>query len=107
MEDSLTVKHSLIYRCGQPAQQHGRRFPFTISVQSRSICFSLVSCFLTEVVQQIHSLRASGVKSFQAACALPEDTRAARRSVGTVCTTPDAILVTINSFYQIITQRVS
>jgi hypothetical protein len=56
------------------------------------MCCRLVSGFLTDVTQQIHSLRASGVRSFQASRTPDEEAIAFRKSVGTVCTTPVAIL---------------
>ncbi len=46
----------------------------------------LVSAFLPEMTQQIHSLRASGVTSFHTASALGADPKAFRRSAGKVCT---------------------
>ncbi len=51
-------------RCGHPGQQHGRFFPSAISERSRSICSVRVSAFFTIVTQQIHSLRARGVRVF-------------------------------------------
>ena len=51
----------------------------------------LVSSFLTEMVQQIHSLRASGVMSSQAASTFASDASAFRRSAGRLCTTPPEI----------------
>jgi hypothetical protein len=53
-------------RCGQPGQQQGRRSPapsFSIAIRIRR---RRVSSCLGDVTQQIHSLRASGVRSFQA-----------------------------------------
>lgn len=49
-----------------------------------------VSAFLPEVTQQIHSLRARGVMSCQWASTFGEDTTAVRKSLGTLCTVPDA-----------------
>ena len=75
------------YRCGQPAQQHGRRIP----CESFEIPFSMrvgrVSGLAPDVIQQIHSLRASGVVSFQTASAFFDARRALRRSEGIVWTT--------------------
>jgi hypothetical protein len=79
------------HRCGQPGQQHGRRIPSLSSEHNLSTCCRLVSSFLTEVVQQIHSLRASGVMSSQAASAFVSDASAFRRSAGRLCTTPPEI----------------
>jgi hypothetical protein len=76
------------YRCEQPGQQHGRRIPSLSSEHTLSTCCRLVSSFLTEMVQQIHSLRASGVMSSQAASAFASDASAFRRSAGRLCTTP-------------------
>lgn len=50
-----------------------------------------VSGFLADVIQQIHSLRASGVMSSHAAFAFGEAVRAFRKSIGMLCTTPFAI----------------
>jgi len=76
------------HRCGQPGQQHGRRIPSFSSEHTLSTCWRLVSSFFTEMVQQIHSLRASGVRSSQAVNAFASDARAFRRSAGRSCTTP-------------------
>jgi hypothetical protein len=83
------------YRCGQPGQQHGRRMPSFSSERTLSTCCRLVSSFLTEMVQQIHSLRASGVMSSQAASALASDMSASRRSAGSLCTTPPEIRMVV------------
>src|ERR1700741_199162 len=79
------------HRCGQPGQQHGRLIPSLSSEHTRSTCCRLVSSFLTEMVQQIHSLRASGVMSSQAASAFASDAIAFRRSAGRLYTTPPEI----------------
>lgn len=78
-------------RWGQPGQQHGRRFPSVSSADALSTCCFLVSGFLTKVTQQIHSLRARGVRPFHASRAFGEETSAFRKSAGTLCTTPVAI----------------
>ena len=78
-------------RCGQPGQQQGRRIPSLSCEHSLSTCCRLVSSFLTEMVQQIHSLRASGVMSSQAASAFASNASAFRRSAGRLCTTPPEI----------------
>lgn len=50
----------------QPTQQQGRRIA-ELSLETPALTRrSRVSCFLAEVTQQIHSLRASGVMSSQA-----------------------------------------
>jgi hypothetical protein len=79
------------HRCGQPGQQQGRRIPLLSCEHTLSTCCRLVSSFLTEMVQQIHSLRASGVISSQAANAFASDASAVRRSVGRLCTTPSEL----------------
>jgi len=90
----------MFQRCMQPAQQHGRRMPSLSSVRTLATCCRLVSGFLTEITQQIHSLRASGVISSQAASAAPSEVRVWRKSAGTLCTTPVAIsFVAIRLFY--------
>src|SRR4051812_12257503 len=79
------------HRCGQPGQQHGLRIPSLSSEQTLSTCCRLVSSFLTEMVQQIHSLRASGVMSSHVSFAFASDASAFRRSAGSLCTTPAEI----------------
>jgi hypothetical protein len=44
-----------------------------------------------EITQQIHSFRASGVRSSHRSMADGSDSRALRKSAGTSCTTPVAI----------------
>src|SRR5881397_4047620 len=58
---------SLSFRCVQPSQQHGRRFPSSSSDRNRLMCWLLVSVFFGQSTQQIHSLRARGVRSSHAA----------------------------------------
>ena len=53
------------------------------------MCCLLVSGFLTEITQQIHSLRASGVISSHFARATGSEMRTFRKSAGTLCTAPD------------------
>ncbi len=53
----------------------------------------LVSAFLPEVTQQIHSLRASGVTSFHTASALGAEAKAFRQSAGKACT--ELVVVTL------------
>jgi hypothetical protein len=72
----------------QPGQQHARRIPSFSSEHTRSICCFLGSGFFTEMTQQIHSLRASGVMSSHFARAAESEMRAVRKSGGTVCTPP-------------------
>lgn len=73
------------YRCGQPAQQQGRRMP----PESLDIAFlmrmSRVSAFLPEVAQQIHSFLARGVVESQVAFARGDFKSAAFKSLGKVC----------------------
>jgi hypothetical protein len=54
------------------------------------MCALRVSGFFTDAAQQIHSLRASGVRLFQVAATTGDDASTFRRSVGIVCTTPEA-----------------
>ena len=64
----------------------------------------LVSDFLPDVTQQIHSLRASGVISAHAILAALEEVRAFRKSAGTLCTAPMSMsFLTIRLLYQILT----
>jgi hypothetical protein len=52
------------------------------------MCCLLVSGFFTEIIQQIHSLRASGVMSSHFARATESEMRTFRKSAGTLCTAP-------------------
>jgi hypothetical protein len=49
----------------QPIQQQGRRFPSESWLIILWICSCRVSSFFTEMTQQIHSLRARGVRLSQ------------------------------------------
>ena len=76
--------------------------PTFIFESAFSIRIPLVSAFLPEITQQIHSLRASGVMASQSARAAGIPMMASRRSAGIVCTTPPAIFVWLmRLFYQI------
>ncbi len=87
-------------RCMQPTQQHGRRTPSNSSIITLSTCFFLVSSVLTFIVQQIHSLRASGVMSSHLSSADSSDNSALSKSGGIWCTTPAEIsFVIIHIFY--------
>ena len=55
------------------------------------MCCLLVSGFLTEITQQIHSLRASCVISSHFARAAGSEMRTFRKSGGTLCTAPGEI----------------
>jgi|SRR5579863_7468700 len=55
------------------------------------MCCLLVSGFLGEITQQIHSLRASGVMSSHFARATASAMRAFFKSAGTLCTVPGEI----------------
>src|SRR6266540_2971618 len=79
---------SLSFRCVQPSQQHGRRFPSSSSDRNRSMCWPLVSAFFGQSTQQIHSLRARGVRSSHAARAFGVAIKTRLKSIGTVWTTP-------------------
>jgi hypothetical protein len=104
LRESAHCTDGLIFlsaRWMQPIQQQGRRIPSLSSEMTRSTCSSLVFCCFTLMVQQIHSLRASGVISSHSASALGSALRALRRSSGNVCTTPLATsLVAICTSYQ-------
>lgn len=76
----------------QPIQQQGRRFPSASSVIVRLRWFFLVSSVLTDMVQQIHSLRASGVICSQAAKAFGDEAKAFCKSAGSLWATPPAIV---------------
>src|SRR5437588_6810856 len=79
---------SLSLRWMQPSQQHGRRFPSSSSDCNRWTSCLLVSAFFGQSTQQIHSLRARGVRSCHAARTFGLAIRTRLRSSGTVCTTP-------------------
>lgn len=83
---------ALSVRWMQPIQQHGRRLPSLISDFNRLRWFALVASCLTEIVQQIHSLRASGVRLFHLASNVASASKAALRSLGILWAVPVAIL---------------
>src|SRR5258707_4647889 len=62
------------------------------------MCCLLVSGFLTEITQQIHSLRASGVMSSHFARATESEMRTFRKSGGTLCSTPGEIAFLLINF---------
>src|SRR5882672_5951502 len=82
---------ALSFRWMQPSQQHGRRFPSNSSDCNRWMCWLLVSAFFGPSTQQIHSLRARGVRSSHAARTLGLAIRTRLKSTGTACTTPPEI----------------
>src|SRR3989344_9646183 len=84
----------------QPAQQQGRRMPSMSSVRTRCMCSLLVSDFLTDITQQIHSFLASGVMSSHAVNAFLSEVREARKSAGSLWTVPGEIfsLVEVSIF---------
>jgi hypothetical protein len=79
---------ALARRCGQPGQQQGRRLPALSSPTARWMRRLRVVLCLAEMTQQIHSFRANGVRSFQAACVVASELRALRRSAGALCRGP-------------------
>src|SRR5438132_5545481 len=81
---------SLSLRWMQPSQQHGRRFPSSSSDCNRRMCWLLVSAFFGQSTQQIHSLRARGVRSCHAASTIGVAIKTRLKSIGTVWTTPPA-----------------
>lgn len=81
-----TLFIALCQRCGQPDQQQGRRIPPFILERAFSIRIFLVSAFLPDVTQQIHSLRASGVISLHAVLVVRLEAIAFCRSGGSLCT---------------------
>lgn len=83
-----------------PAQQQGRRIPLFIFDIAFLIRIFLVSIFLPEVIQHIHSLRARGVISSHADSIALLDTRTSFKSAGTVCTVPLEIFIVV-LLYQI------
>jgi hypothetical protein len=85
-------------RCGQPGQQQGRRLPSLSSANARWILRLRVVVCLAEMIQQIHSFRASGVRSLQTACVVASELIALRRSAGVLCRGPSLVsLFTISA----------
>jgi hypothetical protein len=84
-------------RCGQPGQQHGLRLPSWRLEQPHSIRCARVSAFLADVIQQIHSFRASGVMSSHVANALALEVSAFFRSAGRSWTTPPEIALLLKA----------
>src|SRR5437588_166781 len=93
----------------QPYQQQGRRMPSLSSVRTLSTCCLLVSGFFTEIAQQIHSLRARGVRSSHEALACASEARVFRKSSGNSWTTPPEmsllVIVIRLSYYKIALSR--
>ena len=73
--------------------------PSFSSEHTLSICCILVSGFFTEITQQFHSLRASGVISSHFVRASGSETRAFRKSAGTLWTTPAESDLVMPSLY--------
>ncbi len=69
-------------RCLQPGQQQGRRWPSSSSSWVRRMRRSRVVSCLASSTQQMNSLRAKGVMSFQASSAVALAISALRRSAG-------------------------
>src|SRR4029453_1336845 len=84
-----------LQRCGHPGQQHGLRMPPRSLSMPTSMRRFLVSSFLADVTQQIHSFRASGVISVQTLFAAALDSMAFRKSAGSLCTVPPAIFCVV------------
>jgi hypothetical protein len=75
-------------RCAHPGQQQGRRMPSSSSSRVRRMRRSRVLSCLASSTQQMNSLRASGVMSFQASSAAGFVINSFRRSPGSLWTTP-------------------
>jgi hypothetical protein len=73
-----------LQRCGHPGQQQGRRMPLRILSNPTSIRRLRVASRFADITQQIHSLRASGVKSGQSLLAVASDAIAFRKSAGSL-----------------------
>ena len=89
---------ALSVRCGQPIQQQGRRMPSFSSEIVRCTWFCRVAVVFTLMVQHIHSLRARGVISSQAANALGLAASDFRKSAGNLCAVPSGIILVISSY---------
>lgn len=81
----------LSVRWVQPSQQHGRRLPSLSSGTTRAICSLRVFSCLTNSTQQIHSLRASGVRLSHFLSASASAASALFRSAGNVWAVPPEI----------------
>ena len=79
-------------RCLHPGQQQGRRRPSSSSSWVRRMRRSRVTACLASSTQQMNSLRARGVMSFQAASAVGLAISALRRSAGSSCAPPHQAL---------------
>ena len=73
--------------------------PSFSSEHTLSTCCLLVSGFFTDITQQIHSLRASGVMSSHFARAASSETSASRKSAGTLCTMPEDSFAAMPTLY--------
>jgi hypothetical protein len=92
----LDKKHgSSPQRCGQPGQQHGLRVPPRILSRPTSMRRFLVSSFLADVTQQIHSFRASGVRAAQRLFTAASDSMALRKSDGSLWIAPPATALVV------------
>ncbi len=80
-----TKLRALARRCGHPGQQHGRFFPSSTSSCSRARRLARVGSCLAEIVQQIHSLRASGVSACHFAASAASLSSNASSSGGSAC----------------------
>ena len=83
----------LSVRWVQPSQQHGRRIPSLSSETTLPTCSFLFSGLLTEIAQQIHSFRASGVISSHFVFATGEEIRAFFRSAGSLWGTAEEVFI--------------
>src|SRR3984957_15722718 len=90
-KQSASLYDDKTQRCAHPGQQQGRRFPSLKLEQPHSIRRLRVSAFLADSIQQIHSLRASGVISSHAVKACGSHPSAFFKSAGSSCTTPPEI----------------
>ena len=82
----VLLRQFYFQRCIQPAQQHGLRIPPASLESAFLIRIPLVCTFLPDIIQQIHSLRASGVISSHTVRAAAMEERALRKSAGNTCT---------------------
>jgi hypothetical protein len=70
------------------------------------MCCFLVSGFFTQITQQIHSFRASGVMSSHLSRAAESAMRAFRKSAGTLCIGPAEIVFLLIDFILYFTHSV-
>ena len=97
IRDILRPRRSVVAENRRPQSRNGvSRHALIVLVT----CSSRVLSLLTDTTQHIHSLRASGVRSFQCASATGSESKALRKSAGTLFAVPVATFVFTGLLYQ-------